>query len=280
MKQQFSEIPVNIQNHLKRLVESSNLPDNEEMLDRLSNNWLEKENMFLDQIRLLGMEDAYTFSKDDSKGLIGITYSGSIVMLGPIMNGSRKLSYGSIKLRQDVPEIIKSNCVLLKAETGKDKLIELEGAPVQKTSSLFKLAVCKDNVPAEDQELRLAEVFTYLTNGFVDINNKTMIVGIPKSLENYTLNSMGKIVAEKNEISIKQTKQIIKDYLAEVEFGILNGKRVSLGNIGNISTKTKPPQKARLGHNPGTGQELLIKSKPEIRVPKISFSSTLKEKVK
>ncbi|MFP4563770.1 MAG: HU family DNA-binding protein, partial [Spirochaetia bacterium] len=52
----------------------------------------------------------------------------------------------------------------------------------------------------------------------------------------------------------------------------------SLGRLGRISIKRRPPQKARVGRNPATGEEMTIPAKPARGVPKISFSKHLKQR--
>jgi len=89
---------------------------------------------------------------------------------------------------------------------------------------------------------------------------------------------MVKYLASRNDITQVLAKQILEDFLFLVECGVLLGQRVSLGRLGNMLLKKRAAQKARVGINPATGEEITIKAKPEMYVPKISFSKALKEK--
>ena len=59
---------------------------------------------------------------------------------------------------------------------------------------------------------------------------------------------------------------------------MLLGETVPLGKIGRLSLKRKDAQKARIVRHPETGDEITVKSKPAMYVPKISFSKHLKDK--
>ena len=59
---------------------------------------------------------------------------------------------------------------------------------------------------------------------------------------------------------------------------MLLGERVPFGRLGRMHLKLRPAQKARVGRNPSTGGEITIKAKPEMLVPKMSFSKYIKEK--
>jgi nucleoid DNA-binding protein len=85
-------------------------------------------------------------------------------------------------------------------------------------------------------------------------------------------------IASKNGISQKFTRQILEDYVNVIETGVLLGAGVPFGKIGKIFLKKRPAQKARVGRNPATGEEITIKAKPEIFIPRISFSKHLRER--
>ena len=61
---------------------------------------------------------------------------------------------------------------------------------------------------------------------------------------------------------------------------MLIGERIPFGRIGKLFIKKRAAQKARVSNNPATGEEILIPAKPEMFVPKISFSKMIKEKAK
>ena len=92
------------------------------------------------------------------------------------------------------------------------------------------------------------------------------------------MNSIVSYIASKNGITKKLTKQILEDYLLILESGMLLKEKVKVGKIGQLQLKIKPAQKARVGINPATGEKITIKAKPEVYVPKMSFSKYLKDK--
>lgn len=108
-------------------------------------------------------------------------------------------------------------------------------------------------------------------------NAKAVKVKLP---EKFTFNAMIAYVAAKSELSKRQVKGIIDDYLSVVHAGVVSGARVPLGAIGKLFVKVRPASKARKGRNPLTGEEITIKAKPATKVPKCSFSKSFKEAAK
>ena len=278
MSEMNTNISETIKGHLRNLLASFGLDDSEESLETITQIWLEKENFFNDQIQTLGLLEADSFDKDDPRGALMLTYSGSLISLSSIHNSTRTVTYSSIKARVSVPEVVIMENVKVQNDTKIDSCLELENSPIKKTSSLYKIVVCKDDVAIEEQDKRISAAKSFLTTGFLKLNN-SFFVEENKDIDNFTLSSMIKDVALKNDLSIKQTKQIIDDYFQSVQSGLMSGKKVSLGILGNISVKVKAPQKARVGKHPATGEEITIEAKPERAVPKFSFSSQLKNQV-
>src|SRR4030042_1093675 len=277
MEKVCDSLPEQIKKHLGEVMRSAGLPDNEESLEAISRNWLDKKNLFEGQIKSLDMIETDRYAADDPQGALALTYSGSLISLGPARGGSRWMEYYSIKLRGDVPEMSKNPEVRIKADTGTDKILEFEGGIIKSTSALFKIAVCRDGVSPEEQETRIHEAVLFLTNGFVKINRS---LAINKNLENlqFTTKSIIQQVASRNDITQKEARKIIDDYLIIIESGMLLGERVPLGRLGRLYLKMLPARKARIGKNFNTGEEVTIKARPETPAPKISFSSRMKER--
>jgi nucleoid DNA-binding protein/uncharacterized protein Veg len=277
MEKVFDSLPEHIKPHLTEVMRSSGLPDNEESLEAISKNWLDKKNLFEGQIKSLDMVEIDMFAKDDPRAALALTYSGSLVSLGPSVEGRRWMEYYSIKLRGNVPEVSKNTKVRITADTGRDKIIEFEGGLIKSTSALFTIAVCRDKVGPEEEETRIHEAVLFLTNGFVKINRS---LSINKNLENlqFTTKSMIQQVASRNDITQKEARKIIDDFLIIIESGMLLGERVPLGRLGRLYLKVLPARKARIGKNFKTGEEVTIKARPETPVPRISFSGHMKER--
>lgn len=275
----FENLPEKIQKHLKAITESSGLPDNNESLQIITSNWLEKRKLFEEQVSNLEMKEVESFSLGDNRGVLMLTYSGSLLSLGPLRENekTRSLEYASIKLRSDVPDIIKENAVKMAADVKIDYSAEFSGSTVKKTSALYTIVVCDENVNKEEQEKRLKEATIFLTNGFMKINS-TLAINENQKLDNFSTKTMAGYIAKINGTTIRQTKQILDDFLYLVETGVLLGEKVPVGKIGRISLKKRPAQKARVIKNPATGEEMTIPAKPETAVPKMKFSKQFTDK--
>ena len=96
----------------------------------------------------------------------------------------------------------------------------------------------------------------------------------------YTANSIADYVAVKNNLSKKDARQILEDYCAVINAGMLKGIRVPVGKFGKMLVKTRPAAPVRKGRNPLTGEEIMLKARPETKVPKFSFAKAFKETLK
>lgn len=277
MENTFSGLPDNIQEHLRAITKSSGLPDTEESLEKVSQNWIEKRDLFEKQIKSLDMVEVFSLDNDDPRGALMLTYSGSLIALGTLQDSKRWMEYYSIKLRHDVPNIIKNKSTQFVGNAGIDKVLEFTDGSLKNTSALYTIAVCKETVSPDEQETRLHEATIFLTNGFVKINRSLLLEDDQGQMQ-FTNKSIITQVANRNDISQKNAKKIITDYLNILESGMLLGERVPLGKMGKLSLRLRPPQKARIGKNFATGEEITIKAKPEMAVPKISFSGYMKER--
>jgi len=277
MKNNYNELSETIKKHLEMVTESSGLADTEESLERITKNWLRKKEMFEEQIKSLDMIEVEAFNKDDEKGVLMLTYSGSLMSLGTLRDDVRWGQYSSIKLRADVPDIITSDDIKIANNTGIDKNLEFDEGPIKKTSSILKIVVCREDVSLDEQDMRIREATIFLTNGFMKIN-RNLSINDDANIGQFTMKSMVTYIAKSNNIPNAQAKKIVDDFLYILESGILLGERVPLGRLGKFSIKKRPPQKARVGRNPATGEEVTVKAKPEMFVPKLSFSKYMKDR--
>lgn len=270
-----------IRAHLQGLIRSSGLPETEESLDEMARVWFEKKDMFEGQIKALDMRELDRFSADDPRGALLLTWSGSLLSLGASGGdrAGRRTEYASIELRTDVPHLAMSEQGELESDLTLGEAAKLRAGPVASTSALLKIAACDPAVPAEEQEKRIREATIFLTNGFVRINRTVTRPGrdFPDQL---TMKSIVTYLARKNELSQKQTRQLIDDYLMMLESGLLLGLRVPLGKMGRLSLRKRPARKARVGINPATGDTITIKARPEEQAPRMAFSRLLKDRVR
>jgi nucleoid DNA-binding protein len=273
----FDQLPGHIQKHLQSVTNSSGLPKTDDSLAKITENWLEKRRLFEDQLTALDMQEVERLDDFDTRAVLVLTYSGSLVALGPETGKGRWMEYASIKLRHDVPDIVQRDGVSMAAPIAKDAPVELKEAPVKASSPALIVATFEEGLTNSEQEIRIREATIFLTNGFVKLN-KTLSVEAQETPEQFTKNTIVTYIAKKNGLTQKQTRQVVDDYLQMVEAGMLLGERVGLGRIARVFLSKRPPQKARVGRNPATGEEMTIPAKPATAVPKASFSQHLKDR--
>ncbi len=277
MGEYYDQLPEFIKPHIESITKTSGLPYSEDFVDLIAKNWLEKKRMFEEQTLLLRMVQVDSLPLDTKKAALMLTYSGSLIAIGIPMGNTRWAEYASIGLREDVPDIVVKSDASLQSDILQNRAVEFESGPIKKSSPLLAIAVCSEEVSLTEQENRIREATIFLTNGFVKIN-RTIISSKESYPEQFTSRSMIAYMALKNGITQKLAKQIIEDYINLIETGVLLGERVPLGKVGKLFLRKRPPQKARVGRNPGTGKEITIGAKPERWVPVISFSKGIKEK--
>jgi len=273
----LENLPERVRAHLRSMTESSDLPRTDASLELITENWLEKRAMFESQTKLLGMERLDRFNEGEKRGVILLTYSGSLLALGPAEeNGGLWFEYASIKLRNDVPPLVREDGVSIEGAIEPDKPARFGGGSIKHSSDILLMAACPESLARSEEDRRLREASVFLTNGFVKLNRT---LTLPEDdVGHFTLKNIVQYVARKNGVTQTLARQLIDDYLSTVEAGALLGERVPLGTIGWIKLGTRPAQKARIGRNPATGGELLIPAKPATSVPKVVFSGKMKER--
>jgi nucleoid DNA-binding protein len=274
-------IPQRVEDHLNAIAKEIGITQQEEAVSYVRTNWLEKRRLFAEQVAAVQMEFADTFLATDPRGALFFTYSASLIMVGPIDpdTGGRSFEYASIKLRTDVPPIVTGGDARLAETIRLDQPAAFDGVGVQRSSEINGIATFTDGVARSDQSERLRQAMIFLTNGFVHANRtlSTVDEGGP---DQFDIRSIVRSVAERNGSTQTLARRIIDDYISTVEAGALLGGRVSLGSLGRVFLDVRNPQKARMGRNPSTGEEILIPAKPPQGVPKIGFSSSFKERAR
>jgi len=265
-----TSIPTDVETHLKSLVTAHIT------LDMIRDLWIRKDKLFSDQIALLAMDEVEFLESSEERGILLLTYSGSLISLG--CGKKRSMEYASIKLRSDVPDIIKSSDVALASPLKKGSSASFSGGQVQNTSAIYRVVVCREGVSPEEQEKRIREATIFITNSFVHLNRDLTLTEGQKQVDQFNKKEIVRYVAGKNGLTIKQTREIIDDFLIMAETGLLLGKSVSLGNLGKLAIKLKPERKARIGRNPSTGEEITIRAKEAHYAPSFRFSSSIKER--
>ena len=161
----FESLETAIQSHLKVIRETSGLPDGATSLELLAEGWREKETAFDDQARSMGMDQADE-CKDSSRGFLALTYSGSLVAVGPDAGGSRRAVYVSIDRRRDVPSRAESEDAVIGGPVICGSEILFDKGPVKKSSAVYRLALLPSALALNDQHERLDEATVGLTKEF------------------------------------------------------------------------------------------------------------------
>jgi hypothetical protein len=174
MGEYLDKIPTHLHDHLKGLLKASKMPQDEETLEKISKGWVEKFDAFEDEISKQNMEEMQTLPKDDERGALVLTYSGSLVNIGPLADGVRTVMYTSIGLRTDAPDRAEKDDSVLETDVTVDDVIKFKTGPVKSTSKIYKIAVCRGNLSAIEQENNLTKVMTDIEDIMLDVN-KTIL---------------------------------------------------------------------------------------------------------
>ena len=175
MGQYMEQVPESIRDHLRDITRSSGMPAGEESEELIAKGWLEKKSHFEEQIGRMHMEEIDHLAEDDERGFLAMTYSGSLLNVGPLVAGKRKADYTSIGLRQDVPASAEREGARLDGDVAVEEVVSFVEGPIKSSSPVFKIAVFEDPPEADEQERQLALVTEILTEEFVDVNKTLML---------------------------------------------------------------------------------------------------------
>ncbi len=273
----LAQLPEKIQKHLSGILAGTEMPKNDESLEVLAHNWIEKRDSFDNMIKSLAMHEEGSLAAADSRAALLLTYSGSLIGIGPERGEGRWMEYASIKLRANVPDIVMVEKTAVQDMIAVDAAATFTEGKIKSTSALFKIAVCDPTVDLNEQEKRVKEAMIFLTNVFVKLNRKSFAAD-QAGPEQFNLSSMVRFLSNKNNLTQKQVKAVLTDLFSLIETGVLLGERVALGKLGNASLKLRPPRKPRVMKNRFTGGEITIPAQPERYGPKFTFSKRMKER--
>ena len=175
MGNNFSKVSEKVQNHLKQLSGTIQISDSTaDPLEALAEGWLEKDQIFNSQIEENEMELSDSFSASEIRGALIMTYSGSLIKLGPLDENGRETEYTSIGFRTDVPEFLQQSDAQLSENAESDKPVRFKNGPIEKSSPVYRIALVKEEMDSEEANELLTQVTHQLTEEFVEIN-KTLI---------------------------------------------------------------------------------------------------------
>ena len=175
MGEYLDQIPAQIRNHIVKIASTAGLEQDSESVELIAHAWLDKKTSFEERIAESEMEEWDEFPADEERGALALTYSGSLLTIGPLIVGKRSVEYTSIGLRKDVPESALSDRSSIAKDLRIDDPAVFTGGPIEKSSAIFKIAVAKERMEPEDEKDLLSEVTQVLTEDFVEVN-KTIVV--------------------------------------------------------------------------------------------------------
>ncbi len=170
----FESLNQEIQEHLKQLAKSSKLPDSEETLESLAGAWIEKKTLFEDKARESKLAELAFFGKEEGRGALILTYSGSLLTLGPLIDGTRRCEYNSIGIRTDVPPTAVEDSSVLATDIEVDEVVAFEKGPIKSSSQIYAIAVAQEALDPKEEEAMLTQLGQDLTEDFVEVN-KTIL---------------------------------------------------------------------------------------------------------
>jgi hypothetical protein len=170
----LDQIPENLHGHIRSVTKSSGLSYSEESVEKIAKAWLDKKAIFEEQTSNSDMEDVTFLAKDDKRGALAMTYSGSLINIGPLVNNLRKVVYTSVGMRTDAPDTAEEEKSEVVADIKADEIIEFKVGPVKSTSKVFKIAACNSSLSPKEQETSLTEVMTIVEDKMIEVN-KTVL---------------------------------------------------------------------------------------------------------
>lgn len=275
----MNDIPKAVHTHLAALAKESGREGDKDFLADLETVWRRKATLFEDQARAVHLELVESLPEGDPRGLLVLSYSGSLLSIGPDTDRTlgRWLEYSSIKLRTDVPDILTDRGISVEGPISLGAGVSVHGSRISQTSPAYAIAVCPEGLSEDEQDKRIRESTIFITNGFMKYN-RSLQVDRDSVPDQFTMKSMTRYLAKKHGLTGQEAKLLLDDYVTLVETGMLLGDAVPLGRIGRLSVKKRDAQKARVVKHPGTGEEIMVEAKPARGVPKISFSTYIKER--
>ncbi len=174
MGEKFNGLEPEVQTHIKKLVKTAGLENSEDSLELMAGGWLEKHQAFMEQTKQREMEETDNLDINDQRGALIMTWSGSLINIGPEINDFRNVEYFSIGLRNDVPESASEEESILNDNVIKGMPVEFEKGPIQKSSPVYAIAVVKEEMLPEEEAGLLDEVTLLIAEDFTSINKTTI----------------------------------------------------------------------------------------------------------
>lgn len=159
--------------HLKSIQQESNLPDTEQSFSRITEAWLLKRALFDRMIEHGNFKKARVFQKNTKSGCIAMTLSGSIIAIGPIVDGKREVIYTSLGMRTSVPEVFIEKNGVLAEDMVVDSSLALVKSKLKSTSHIVAIGIAEESEDVNDQINNIEEIKKFLEDNFIKVNENT-----------------------------------------------------------------------------------------------------------
>ncbi len=167
----LNRMPGIVEDHLKSLIADTGISNNPKMVDRFMESWLLKRAQFQRIVEKGNYRiGKVIFSSNDKNSCVVMTISGSLVTIGPLVNGSRTVAYTSIGLRTDVPMVSVNEKSELEKNIELYKPIFFKIGPIKSTSLIMDIALLGNTMDTENQLKELGFISDFLLKRFIGIN--------------------------------------------------------------------------------------------------------------
>jgi hypothetical protein len=178
-----THMPKSVLEHCKSLLKDSNLPQSEDSLDKVIENWLFKKAVFNKLQDHWDLSRAEELSADNVNAFLALTLSGSILGMGPAVLGQRELFYSSLKMRTDVPQVVHATDAVITGEIALNQSIYFSKGPIRQTSPIIDIGVIQDEPDLNRQLKKIKNVNDLLLDDFIEVQKTVMDSG-EEDLEN------------------------------------------------------------------------------------------------
>lgn len=170
----LEHVPEALQGHIRSITKTSGLPDTEESIEKIAHAWLEKKRLFEERLEENDMTQVEEYSADEPRGAVLLTYSGSLITVGPGDAGPRSVGYTSIGLRQDVPDQASATDTTVAEDIAVDGTARFTNGPIEKSSPVYSIAISPEDLSSDEAEELVTTVTQVLAEDFVEVN-KTIV---------------------------------------------------------------------------------------------------------
>lgn len=170
----FDSLSQEIQVHLKEIAKTSGLALTDDSYERLAVAWLDKLAVFQKTTEESGLVEIDRLGRDEARGALALTWSGSLINVGPLDGDSRRCEYSSIGLRADVPASALEESSTLGSDLEVGESLRFDRGPIRLSSPIYRIAATAEALEPAEEEALLTQVTQDLAEDFVEIN-KTVI---------------------------------------------------------------------------------------------------------